>query len=190
VQNGPDAKLAYVSHDGAALGESRLALQDIKSDMAALGLSMLAPDKRAAETAEAKRIDKSTSDSALAVSARALQDGAERAMGFHAKYRKLPSGGSVTINRDFENLTLTYQQITALSNLVAQNQITLETLWKMLIDGAVLPDDFSEDEEKAQLAAEAEIRRQEAMDIAAQQAQSDEMKLGMKKQDGMMEEAA
>lgn len=172
VQSDPNAKLQYVAHDGAALGESRQALQDIKADMAAMGLSMLAPDKRAAETAEAKRIDKSTTDSALAVVARALQDGIERALEFHAKYLKLDSGGSIVINRDFENLTLSPQQITALSNLVARNQITLETLWKMLVDGSVLPDNFSEEEEKAALAAEAEIRRQEALDIAGAQGQN------------------
>lgn len=174
VIQSPDAngKLEYVAHDGAALGESRSALQDIKADMAAMGLSMLAPDKRAAETAEAKRIDKSTSDSALAVTARALQDGLERALGFHARYMKLESGGSIVINRDFENLTLTPQQITAMSQLVASGQLTVETLWKMLISGNVLPEDFSESEEKAQLAAEAEIKRQEALDIAGAQGQN------------------
>jgi hypothetical protein len=166
----PTAKLEYVAHNGEALGSSQQALQDLKSDMATMGLAMLAPDKRAAETAEAKRIDKSTSDSALAVTARGLQDGAERALGFHAKYMKMDDGGSITINRDFENLTLTPQQVTALSALVRDGHLTIETLWKMLQDGNVLPDDFDEIAERGQLDAEAEIKRvqmQEDMAAAA-----------------------
>jgi hypothetical protein len=165
----PDAKLEYVSHDGAALGESQKALADMKADMATMGLAMLSPDKRAAETAEAKRIDKSTSDSALAVTARGLQDGAERAAGFHAKYMKLETGGSITINRDFENMTLSPQQISALSAMVRDGQLTLETLWAMLINGNVLPDEFDEVAEKATLEAEAEIKRQQVLeDMQAQ----------------------
>lgn len=164
----PEAKMEYVSHDGAALGESRQALQDIKADMATMGLAMLAPDKRAAETAEAKRIDKSTSDSSLAVTARGLQDGAERALEFHAKYMRLDSGGSIEINRDFENLTLEPAQITALAGMVRDGILTIETLWKMLQDGNVLPADFDADTERAQLDAEEEIRKEQ---------QAEEMKM-------------
>jgi hypothetical protein len=99
-----------------------------------------------------------------------LQDGAERALGFHAKYMKMDDGGSITINRDFENLTLTPQQVTALSALVRDGHLTIETLWKMLQDGNVLPDDFDEIAERGQLDAEAEIKRvqmQEDMAAAA-----------------------
>jgi hypothetical protein len=112
------AKMEYVSHDGAALGSSKAALDDLKSDMGTLGLAMLAPQKRAAETAEAKRLDKSTSDSALSVSARALQDGIENALGFHARYMNLETGGSVTINRDFEGLLMDAPVMSAFAQLV------------------------------------------------------------------------
>jgi hypothetical protein len=157
LPQGGDAK--YVAHDGAALGEVHKAIQEIKGDMATLGLSMLSPDKRAAETAEAKRIDKAASDSKLSTHARGLEDGIERGFGFHAKYRRLPQGGQVTVNRDFENLAMPPQTITALSGMVEKAQLSLETMWKMLQAGNVLPDDFRPEEEKGAIQADEEIRQ-------------------------------
>ena len=114
----PDADMKYVSHDGASLGETKALLDDLKADMGALGLSMLSPQKRTAETAEAKRLDKSTSDSALSVTARGLQDGIENAMQFHANYLRVETGGSIEINRDFEGLMTEAPVMTAFAGLV------------------------------------------------------------------------
>ena len=114
----PQGDAKYVSHDGASLTSCKAALDDLKSDMATLGLAMLAPQKRVAETAEAKRLDKSTTDSSLAVAARALQDAVEKALGFHARYLSLPDGGSVEINREFERLLLDAPIMQAFAQLV------------------------------------------------------------------------
>lgn len=132
-QPNPNASLQYVAHDGASLDNSEKALETLKSDMGTLGVSMLAPQKRAAETAEAKRLDKATSDSALSVTARGLQDGLERALGFHARYMLLPSGGSIEINRDFEGLAMDPAVMTAFASLIAQGlpwDIALDQLQK------------------------------------------------------------
>jgi hypothetical protein len=104
--------------------------------MAALGLSMLQNETRAAETAEAKRMDKSEQDSALAVAARGLQDCLERALQFHAQYMGL-TDGTIEVNQEFEHLTLDSTQITAYSQLHQAGQISLDTLWAMLEDGNV-----------------------------------------------------
>lgn len=136
----PNAKAMYVSHDGQSLGACKQALDDLKTDMATLGLSMLAPDKRAAETAQAKRIDKGTSDSSLAVMARALQDAAERALGFHAKYLGLPSGGSVTINRDFESMTMTPELMNAWAAFIATGFPKEEVVEALKQSGNLSPD--------------------------------------------------
>ena len=155
---GGDAK--YVSHDGAALGESQKSLDDLTRNMAALGLSMLSPDKKAADnsTATARRIDKASSDSALAVTARGLQDAAERCLKIHANYMGLPGGGSIKINRDFENLVLTPAEIMAMAGLVADGNLSQESLWDMLIEGNVLPSDFDKDEELARIAADQTVK--------------------------------
>lgn len=161
---GGDAK--WVAHDGAALESTRLALSDLKSDMATIGLAMLAPDKRTAETAEGKRIDKSASDSKLGITARGLQDGLERAAGFHLRYYRIPEGCSIEVNRDFENLKMDAQTISALAQLVVQGLLTVETLWSMLQEGNVLPGEFDAIVEKAELDAQSAIDAQKAMDNA------------------------
>lgn len=166
-----NAKLQYVSPDGAALGEAQKSLDDLKRDMAVMGLSMLSPDKKAQDnsTATAKRIDKASSDSSLSVTARGLQDALERCLKFHANYLKLPEGGSIKINRDFENLTLTPTEITSLAGLVGDGLLSTQTLWSMLQEGNVLPADFDRDEERALIEADAQIKgaRNEAMGLNA-----------------------
>ena len=114
----PQAKAAWVAHSGASLNATKAALDDLKSEMGTLGLAMLAPQTRGAETAEAKRLDKSTSDSSLSVAARGLQDAVERALGFHAKYLAVPTGGSIQINRDFEGMLMDAPVMTAYAGLV------------------------------------------------------------------------
>lgn len=112
------ATMGYVSHSGESLSSVKAALDDLKSDMGALGLAMLAPQKRAAETAESKRLDKATSDSALSVTVRGLQDGIERALYFHARYLRLDDGGSVEFNRDYEGLLMDAPVMGAFATLV------------------------------------------------------------------------
>ena len=102
----PAAKAYYASHSGNSIAEVQDALETQKTEMGTLGLSMLAPQKRSAETAEAKRLDKSQSDSALAATAQGVEDGINRALQFHANYLGLETGGTVSINRDFEGLLM------------------------------------------------------------------------------------
>lgn len=137
----PQASLNYTSHNGAALGSVKAAIDELKADMGTVGLAMLAPQKRTAETAEAKRLDKATSDSALAVTARAVQDAVEKCLYFHARYLKgQPDGGSITINRDFEGLVMESPVMSAYAQLVGAGmppRIVLE----MLKAGGRIPDD-------------------------------------------------
>jgi len=147
---GPNASLSlpqggdfkYVETSGAALAAARQALEDLEGQMAVMGLSLLQGEKRAAETAEAKRLDKSEKDSALSTAVRALQDGVEQALMFHAKYLGEPEGGSIMVNRDFMAEAMTPDQVRALSEAVAKGQLSLETMWTKLQEGEWLPDDF------------------------------------------------
>ncbi len=151
VPEGADVK--YIETSGAALGASRVALEDIKGELAVLGLSMLSAEKRAAETAEAKRMDKSEKDSALATAARSLQDAAENALLLHAQYLdpSAETSGSLTINRDFEQQQLTPQAIDVIGRLVQSGDLSQETLWQMLQEGEILPDDFDPEVERDRL---------------------------------------
>lgn len=148
---GGDAK--YVAHDGAALQQCKQALDDLKSDMGTLGLSMLSPSKRTAETAQAKRLDKSTEDSALAVTARGLQDGLERALAFHAKYLKLEDGGSVDVNREFDEQTMQSDMLTAWAGAVQNAGVPPRLMAAAMQDGGLIGPDEDIDEIADEMAA-------------------------------------
>ena len=64
-------------------------------------------------------MDKSAGDSSLAVTVRGLQDGAERALQFHANYLRKPDGGSIELNKDFDRITMDAPVMTAYAALVA-----------------------------------------------------------------------
>jgi len=148
------ATAGWMETSGSALGHTRQMLQDIESRMATLGLNMLAREKRAAETATARRIDKAEADSALGGIARSLEDAAEILLGYTAQFMKERSGGSIEINKDYEDQQLTPQEIDVWSRLVANGQISLATMWKMLEQGEWLPPDWTEEEERMNLEAD------------------------------------
>jgi hypothetical protein len=167
LPQGGDAK--WVAHDGAALASCKQSLDDLKSDIASFGLAMLASQKRAAETAEAKRIDKSGTDSQLAVSARGLQDCLERAFQFHANYLKEQDGGSVEVNQSYDEVLFDAPVMSAYAELVAAG-FPKEIAVRMLILGGRLPEDTNPEEVAlewdAAAAAVAEAKRLEQEDQA------------------------
>ena len=112
----PNAKAEYVAHSGGGISDQKESLEELKADMGALGLSMI--QKRVGEKVEAKRMDREVTDSALAVTARGLQDAVERCFGFHARYLKLPDGGSIQVNRDYEALLMEAPVMQAFAQLV------------------------------------------------------------------------
>ncbi len=149
LPQGGDAK--YVEPAGSALKHSRDELQDIEQRMAVLGLSMLARESRAAETAEARRIDKSETDSQLGAIAWGLQDAAEEALGFHAEWTDEADGGSLEVNRDFGELAMDPQMVKVLREMVGANELSLDTLWDILERGEILPDTFDPEVEHERL---------------------------------------
>ena len=168
--------MKYVEHAGSALGQTREELQAIEGRMGTLGLGMLSPDVRAAETAEAKRIDKSAQDSQLASAARSMQDCIELALSLHAEYLGIDpeAGGSALVNREFEELTFDPSTITALSQLHLAGQIDLDTLWSMLEQGKVLPEDFDREKVRAAVMKEAADAAAQALEIANAQSQNND----------------
>lgn len=147
----PDADAFFVEHAGKALGEGRNEIQDIEKRMAAMGLAMLQHDTRAAETAEAKRIEKDEKTANLSSAARSLQDAAELCLIYHANYKRLPQGGSLVVNRQFEVKPLDPAMVTALSNMVGNGQLSLETLWQIMERQELLPEEFESEAELARI---------------------------------------
>jgi hypothetical protein len=134
-------------------------LIDGESRMATLGLVMLEPTKTA-ETAEAKRIDKSGEDSALATTARSLVDGLEELMRFHALWLNLgpDAGGSVDISANFEDLALDPAMVSELRAMVAEGSMSLDTLWSRLKAGRILPESFDAAKERERIEEDSATR--------------------------------
>jgi len=147
----PQGNAFYLEPNGNAFDANLAQLQEFKADMAAMGLAMLQHETRAAETAEAKRIDRNVEESTLTSAARSFQDCVERALEFHANFMRLDSGGSISINRDYQDQTITPDQVRAYRELVMSGQLSLETMWQLLQEGDVLPDDFDPEAERERI---------------------------------------
>jgi hypothetical protein len=104
--------------------------------------------KLSAETAEAKRIDRSQGDSTMMVIAQNMQDMIDNCLQWHAQYLgNATAAGSAYVNRDFLGARLEPQDITALLSLYTAGTISQETLLRELAEGDVLGDNFDVDEE-------------------------------------------
>ena len=151
----PEGRAYYLEPAGNAFEANIKQLQEFKADMATGGLSMLQRERKAAETATANRQDSNVERSQLAAAARSLQDCLESALQFHANFLRLESGGSIAINREFEDQTLTSDEVERFSQLVLRDQWSLDTLWAKLQEGGVNPADFDADTERDRLESEA-----------------------------------
>jgi hypothetical protein len=157
VGKGGSLKYTEITGEGPKLCQEEIAVT--KKNMAVLGLTLLASKPSAATTATENVLDYEAETSELAAMARNLEDGLEQALKFHANYLGKDSGGSVEVNRDFASLNLDPQMVTAFANMVAADELPLETLWALLEKAQMLPPDFDPDEAKALIAAEIKKRQ-------------------------------
>jgi hypothetical protein len=89
--------------------------------------------KLSAETAEAKRIDRSQGDSTMMVIAQNVQDMIDNCLQYHAQYLgQAAAAGSCFVNRDFIGARLEPQEIQSLLQLYTAGTITQETLLRQL----------------------------------------------------------
>lgn len=173
LPQGADAK--YMEPAGASLEVARQDLQDVRAEMAALGLSVLAAKPDVATTATENVINFAQESSELETIARSLKDCLETCLGFHAQYLGKESGGSVSLGEHLKSLRLDAQQITTYSEMVAKNQLTVKTLWDILQSGDALPDTFNREEEQKG------IEEQQKAAAALAQKQADNSRPGAKK---------
>ena len=144
----PGGKAYYLEPEGNAFETNIKQLQEFKADMATGGLTMLQKERKSAETATASRQDSNVERSQLAAAARSLQDCVEAALEFHANFMRLTTGGSIAINREFEDQTLTSADVDQYSQLVLRGQWSIDTLWNKLQEGGINPADFDAEVER------------------------------------------
>lgn len=141
------ARAEYIEPGGNSYDAQFRRLDQIASQINELGLAAVLGQKLSAETAEAKRIDRSQGDSTMMVIAQQMQDLIDNCLGFHAQYMQQNQAGSSFINRDFLATRLEPQEIQALLQLYTAGTITQETLLNQLSAGEVLGDEFDVEEE-------------------------------------------
>ena len=141
------ARAEYIEPGGNSYSAQFQRLDQIASQINELGLAAVLGQKLSAETAEAKRIDRSQGDSTMMVIAQQMQDLIDNCLQFHAQYMQETSAGSSFINRDFLGQRLEPQEIQALLQLYTAGTITQETLLNQLSAGEVLGDEFNVEEE-------------------------------------------
>lgn len=134
----PDGDCMYVEPTSAVYESQLRLLQTLEEQISSLGISALARQNITNAAAEAKRLDRIDSDSIMAIIsqdlARAMTDMLRIAGKYAGKEPPL-----VTIPKDFENRLLDGNQITAMLQLQMQNQISQETLLRILAEGEILP---------------------------------------------------
>ena len=142
-----ESRIEYIEPEGRSFDAQFRRLDQLEKQIDELGLAAVLGQKLSAETAEAKRIDRSQGDSTMQVIAQQMQDLIDNCLKFHAQYLNEPTAGSSFVNRDFLASRLDPQDVQALIQLRAQNEITQKTLLSQLTEGEVLGDDFDIEEE-------------------------------------------
>jgi len=142
-----EGRAEYIEPDGKSFEAQFKRLEQIAYQINELGLSAVLGQKLSAETAEAKRIDRSQGDSTMMVIAQNMQDLIDNCLAHHAHYLNIAEIGSSFVNRDFLGARLEPQEIQALLQLYTAGTITQKTLLDQLSEGEVLGDDFDIDEE-------------------------------------------
>jgi hypothetical protein len=143
-----EGRAEYIEPGGTSYEYQFKRLEQLAAQINELGLSAVLGQKLTAETAEAKRINRSQGDSTMMVIAQNMQDMIDNCLQFHAQYLgQNEAAGSCHVNRDFMGTRLDPQEINSLLQLYTAGTITQETLLQQLSDGEVLGDDFDVEEE-------------------------------------------
>jgi hypothetical protein len=154
--NDPEATTGMLESQGHGLDATKEELQEIQGRMASLGLQMLV--RRTQVTATEKILDKTEADADLAAFAISLQDGTNRALEIHGKYRKVDVVGEIVLNRDFHAQLIDPALLRVLNDMVTADNLTIEALLAALVAGEVLDEAFDIKAEVAKLRAQREER--------------------------------
>jgi hypothetical protein len=143
-----DGRAEYIEPGGSSFQYQFQRLEQLATQINELGLSAVLGQKLSAETAEAKRIDRSQGDSTMMVIAQNMQDMIDNCLQLHSQFLGgREQAGSSYVNRDFLGTRLEPADISSLLQLYTAGTITQETLLRELAEGDVLGDDFDVDEE-------------------------------------------
>jgi hypothetical protein len=117
---GDNASFEWKAPPVEAFAPLEVRIAEKLEQMGQMGMSFLTPDKRAAETVAAKRLDATAEFSTLATSAQGIEDAVNAAWEFTGWYLGIEKAGCpvTTINTDFEAITIEADVMGAYAQLI------------------------------------------------------------------------
>lgn len=170
VQTDADGDFRIIELTGSSMEQLRKGLDEKLYRIASSSLSFMMPQTRAAETAEAKRLDATAENSTLATAAQGIEDALNGALEDLAWYLGIPAEGApvLTLNRDFEQITMDAATMTAYGVLREKVGLPARIVLEALKAGGRIASGTDVEElaleMDAQVAAEQERQAQAAQD--------------------------
>ena len=131
--------VGYAEPASSAFDSQQAFITELENQMRNLGISTLFSQTYVGETAEAKAMDRSDSDSMLSVVAQDLEAALQNAMEMAASFVGLEAP-KVCVSRDFDLQKLDGPQAQQYLGLWQNGAITLQTFLEILSRGEILPD--------------------------------------------------
>lgn len=155
--------------EGKSMDQLEKGIEEKAQQMAQQGMSFLTKTTRAAETAEAKRLDATAENSTISTAAQGIEDALNSALACHAWYYGVEDVGAptISINRDFESTVMDAQTMAVYIQAVVQAGVPARLLLEAWKAGGVLPPDTDVEE------LEREMMVNQAVIAAEKQAQLD-----------------
>ena len=135
----PDGEVGYCEPASSGFESQQNFITELENQMRQLGVSTLFNQTYVGETAEAKAMDRSDSDSLLSVISQDLEKCLQNAIDIASQYVNLKPP-KVCVSRDFDLQKLDQQQVGQYMGLWQNNAITHRTLLEILQRGETLPD--------------------------------------------------
>lgn len=139
------AGASYVEPANSAFDAYQTELTELETQMSNLGISILAEQKRVAESGLSKQLDRADSNSMLAVISTDLEQCLQKAIDMAAEYAGKPAP-QVAIARDFDSRRLDGSEVTAINTLFTSGLLDRETSLHLLHKGEVLDDSIDIDD--------------------------------------------
>ena len=131
--------VGYAEPASSAFESQQSFITELENQMRNLGISTLFSQTYVGETAEAKAMDRSDSDSMLSVVSQDLENALQNAIEMAAAFVGLEAP-KVCVSRDFDLQKLDGPQVAQYMALWQNGAITLQTLLEILSRGEILPD--------------------------------------------------
>ena len=152
----PEARATFLEFSGQGLGAMKEELAALEARMALMGSRILAPEGRQVETAQTATIHRAGEASVMASLALALSSALDAALAITRDWGSWQGAVSCALNRDFMPQPLNASELTALVGALQGGAISQRVFMYALRQGELYPPDWSDEDELAHLAKEAQ----------------------------------